>query len=100
MQHVRVATYKVTKGSGEEVAKRAEEGMLVSFKKHDGFIGYSVAKIDDTRILSISVWKSHEAAEEAVALAASWVTDNIADRISLEWNGVADVLFNSNALGG
>ena len=100
MQHVRVATYNVTKGSPEEVAKLAEGGMLDSFRKHDGFIGYSVAKVDAARVLSVSVWESHQDAEEAVALAADWVRDNIADRISLEWNGVADVLFNANAFGG
>ena len=100
MQHVRVATYTVTKGSPEEVADLAAGGMLDSFKKHDGFIGYSVSKVDDTHVLSVSVWESHQDAEEAVALAADWVRDNIADRISLEWNGVADVLFNANAFGG
>ena len=100
MQHVRVATYKVTSGTPEEVAKLAEGGMLASFKKHDGFIGYSVAKVDANHVLSVSVWESHQDAEEAVALAADWVRDNIAERISLEWNGVADVLFNANAFGG
>jgi hypothetical protein len=34
------------------------------------------------------------------ALAADWVAESIADRISLEWNGVADARFNANALGG
>jgi heme-degrading monooxygenase HmoA len=100
MQHVRVATYKVTKGTPEEVADLAASGMLSTFQQHAGFIGYSVAKIDDRTIMSISVWQSHQDAEEAVALAADWVAENIADRISLEWNGVADALFNANALGG
>jgi heme-degrading monooxygenase HmoA len=99
MQHVRVATYKMTKGTPEEVADLAASGMLETFQQHHGFIGYSVAKTDDAHIMSISVWKSHQDAEEAVALAADWVAENIADRISLEWNGVADALFNANALG-
>jgi heme-degrading monooxygenase HmoA len=99
MQHVRVARYKLTKGTPEEVAQLAQGGMLDQFKKHSGFIGYSVAKVDDGSIMSITVWQSHEDAEEAVALAADWVADNIADRITLEWNGVGDALFNANALG-
>ena len=99
MRHVRVATYRMTKGSPEEVAALAAAGMLDTFRQHDGFIGYSVAKTDDEHIMSISVWKSHQDAEEAVALAADWVAENIADRIALEWNGVADTLFNANALG-
>jgi heme-degrading monooxygenase HmoA len=99
MQHVRVARYKLTKGTPEEVAQLAQGGMLESFKQHAGFIGYSVAKVDDGSIMSITVWQSHKDAEEAVALAADWVAENIADRITLEWNGVGDALFNANALG-
>jgi hypothetical protein len=49
--------------------------------------------------MSISVWRSHQDAEEAVALAADWMSEHIADRIAREWNGVADALFNANALG-
>ena len=99
MQHIRVATYEMTKGTPEEVADLAASGMLETFEQHPGFIGYSVAKVDDGHIMSISVWQSHQDAEEAVALAADWVAEHIADRISLEWNGVADALFNANALG-
>jgi heme-degrading monooxygenase HmoA len=99
MQHVRVARYKLTKGTPEEVADLAQGGMLDSFKQHAGFIGYCVAKVDDGSIMSISVWQSHKDAEEAVALAADWVAKNIADRITLDWNGVGDALFNANALG-
>ncbi len=99
MQHIRVATYKMTRGTPEEVAALAASGMLEKFREHAGFIGYSLAKTDDAHIMSISVWKSHRDAEEAVALAADWVSENIADRISLEWNGVGDALFNANALG-
>jgi heme-degrading monooxygenase HmoA len=99
MQHVRVAMYKLTKGTPEEVADLASAGMLESFQQHSGFIGYCVAKVDDGSIMSISVWQSHQDAEEAVALAADWVAKNIADRITLDWNGVGDALFNANALG-
>jgi heme-degrading monooxygenase HmoA len=99
MQHVRVATYKVTKGTPEELAKVAEDGMLPIFKGHHGFIGYSVLKIGDGEVMSISVWNSHKDAEEATGLAKDFVAENMADLISLEWNGVADAMFNANALG-
>ena len=100
MQHVRVATYKITKGTPEELAKIAQSGMLPIFKSHHGFIGYSVLKVDDGEVMSVSVWNSHKDAEEATALAADFVAENLADRISLEWNGVADALFNADAFTG
>ena len=63
MQHIRVATYKMTRGTPEEVAALAASGMLETFREHAGFIGYSLAKTDDAHIMSISVWKSHRDAE-------------------------------------
>ena len=99
MQHVRVATYKVTKGTPEELAKIAQDGMLPIFKGHHGFIGYSVAKIGDGEVMSISVWNSHKDAEEATELAKDFVAENMADLIKLEVSVVADAMFNENALG-
>ena len=99
MQHVRVATYKVTKGTPEEAAELAQSGMLPIFKGHAGFIGYSILRVGDGELMSLSVWQSHKDAEEATALARDFVADQMADRISLEWSGVGDAIFNANALG-
>lgn len=98
MQHVRVATYKLTKGTADEAAELAQSGMLPIFQSHAGFIGYSVLKVGDAELMSISVWQSHKDAEEATALAKGFVAENMAERISLEWSGVADAMFNANAL--
>ena len=100
MQHVRVATYKVTKGTAEEAAQLAEEGMLPIFKSHDGFIGYSVLKIGEGEVMSVSVWNSHQDAEEATDLAKDFVAEHMEGRIAIEWQGVADAIFNANAFGG
>ncbi|MEX2267447.1 MAG: hypothetical protein WEA75_02040 [Acidimicrobiia bacterium] len=99
MQHVRVATYKLTSGTPEEASDLAQSGMLPIFQGHGGFIGYSVLKVGDGELMSISVWKSHKDAEEATALAKDFVAEKMAGRISLEWSGVADAIFNANALG-
>lgn len=97
MQHVRVAIYKITKGTGQEIADLAQQGMLPIFQGHAGFIGYSLLDIDETEIVSVSVWKSHKDAEEATGLAADWVAENLADRIQLERTSVGDVLFDAGA---
>lgn len=51
-------------------------------------------------VMSVSVWQSHQDAEEATALAAEWVAENLADRVSLEWSGVGDAMFNAGAFMG
>ena len=100
MQHVRVATYKVTKGTPEEAAELAENGMLPIFKSHAGFIGYSVLKIGEGEVMSVSVWNSHQDAEEAIPLAKDFVAEHMDGRIAIEWQSIADAIFNANAFGG
>ena len=74
MQHVRVALYKLVKGTAAEAAKLAEDGMLPIFQGHKGFIGYSVLEIQGGEVKSISVWKSNHDAVEAIALAKDFVS--------------------------
>ena len=100
MQHVRIASYEITDGSAAEIAKLARDGMLPVFQGHAGFIGYSLLEVADGEIISVSVWQSHQDAEEATGLAAGWVAENLADRIKLEWSGVGDALFNAGAFAG
>jgi hypothetical protein len=97
VQHVRVAIYRITKGSGQDIADLAESGMLPIFRSHEGFIGYSLLDVGETEIVSISVWRSHQDAEEATALAADFVRDNLAGRIELERTSVGDVMFDDGA---
>jgi hypothetical protein len=93
MQHVRVATYKINKGSFREIADTAKTGMLKTFQAKPGFIRYGVADIGDNSLLSLSLWKTHEEAEASAPVAASWVRDNLADRIELKSNYVGDLAF-------
>jgi hypothetical protein len=93
MQHVRVATYKINKGSFQEIADTAKIGMLKTFQDKPGFIRYGVADIGDNSLLSLSLWKTHEEAEASAPVAASWVRDNLADRVELKTNYVGDLAF-------
>ncbi len=93
MQHVRVATYGITKGTFQELADTAKTGMLPKFKQQPGFIRYGVADVGDKTCLSISLWETHEQAEAAAPVAASWVKENLSDRIQLRSNQVGDLAF-------
>ena len=93
MQHVRVATYKITNGNFQEIAETAKIGMLKTFQAKPGFIRYGVADIGDNNLLSLSLWKTHSDAEASVPAAASWVRDNIADKVELKSSYVGDLAF-------
>jgi hypothetical protein len=93
MQHLRMATYEITKGTFQEVADSAKTGMLRKFREQPGFIRYGVADLGDKKCLSISLWETREQAQAATPVAASWVKDNLSDRIQLRTNTVGDLAF-------
>lgn len=97
MENVRVAVYSITSGDFEEISTKARQGMLPTFQRQPGFVSYGLAKTSDTSFVSLSVWRSREQADAAVALAEEWVRDNIADLAKLEDNYVGDFSFHVHA---
>jgi hypothetical protein len=93
MQHVRLATYGLNKGTFQELADTAKSGMLPKFQAQPGFVRYGLADLGDKTIMSISVWETRAQAEAAAPMAATWVGENLADRVELKTNFVGDLAF-------
>ena len=93
MQYLRIANYDITKGTFQEVADSARTGMLRKFQDQPGFIRYGVADLGDKKCLSLSVWETREQAIAATPVAASWVKENLGDRIELKSSSVGDLAF-------
>jgi heme-degrading monooxygenase HmoA len=94
--HARIAKYTYS-GDAQELARKAEEGMLPIFQSQPGFKAYSLIATDE-KIISFSAWDSAESADAANAAAAEWVAENMADQIELKNVTLGEVLF-STALG-
>ncbi len=90
MSHVRIGVYAVTSGTVKEVADRAREGMLSVFRAQPGFRAYGLAETQEGKVVSVSMWDSADQAQQANELAASWVSENLADRVRLEGTHVGD----------
>jgi heme-degrading monooxygenase HmoA len=91
--HGRVARYSVG-GDIQELARRAEEGLLPIFQSQPGFKAYSVVQTDGD-IISFSAWESAEAAEAANSAAADWVAENLADGVQLKESMIGEILFST-----
>ena len=81
MEHVRIATYKQTAGTFEDLCAiiQAPGGLADVFRASPGFVAYTFANLGDGTNCSISVWTSAEAADAAMAAAGTWTSANIAD---------------------
>ena len=89
----RMATYSFS-GDANELARRAEEGILPILKSQPGFKAYSVA-IGDGEVLSLSVWDTRADAEAGSEVVASWVAENLADEIDLINVRYAEIMFST-----
>lgn len=88
MRYTRLATYDIVKGTFPELTTMAEKGILPMFVREHGFVDYGLVDIGNHKVVSMSIWETREAAEKSATVAATWVKDNLADRIRLVTSNV------------
>lgn len=93
MKHVRVATYEIKRGSFDEIAEIARQGMLRTFREQPGFVKYGVADVGSNTCLSLSLWETHKDADAAVPVVTASVRDNLGDRVELRSNMIGELAF-------
>jgi heme-degrading monooxygenase HmoA len=83
MRYIRLSTYDMTKGTFDELCEIAEKGILPTFAREPGFVNFGLVDIGDHKVTSISIWETREAAQKSTLIAASWVKENVSDRVRL-----------------
>jgi len=94
--HARIARYKFS-GDVQDLARKAEEGMLPIFQSQPGFKAYLLVT-SDGEVISFSAWESAEDADAANKTATAWVAENMTDEVELKETLIGEVLL-STALG-
>ena len=83
MRYTRISTYDVTKGDFNELTGIVEKGMLPLFVKEPGFVNYGLVDAGNHKVVAISIWETREEADKSASMAATWVKENMADRVRL-----------------
>jgi heme-degrading monooxygenase HmoA len=91
MQYTRLSTYELTKGTFTELTTMAEKGILPMYANEHGFVNFGLVDAGDHKVVSISIWETREQAQKSTAMAATWVKENIADRIRLTTTYVGEL---------
>lgn len=91
MRYARLSTYDITSGSFNELSGLAEKGILPTFVKEPGFVDFGLVDAGNHKVVSISIWETREAAQESARTVATWVKDNIADRVRLVTTYIGDL---------
>jgi heme-degrading monooxygenase HmoA len=89
--HMRMAIYRIERGTYAELMERAREGMAPILRDSPGFVFYATTDVGGGRLVSVSTWETREQAEAATEKAAQWVGENLADSMSLEENLVGEM---------
>jgi hypothetical protein len=92
--HARLARYTFT-GNAQELAQKAEEGIVPIFKSLPGFKAYTVVE-SDGEILSFSGWETADQADAANIAVADWVAENLAGDVQLIETRFGEVLISTN----
>ncbi len=91
MRYTRLSTYDVLKGTFPELTGIAEKGILPLFVKEPGFIDYGLVDAGHNKVIAISIWETRDEAQKSVGMAATWVKENVADRVRLVTTNVGDL---------
>ncbi len=94
--HARIARYGYT-GDAQDLARRAEEGLLPIFQSQAGFKSYAIIE-SEGEVISFSAWESAGDAEAANAAASEWVAESLSDKVDLKEARVGEILL-ATALG-
>ena len=92
MRYTRISTYDLTKGTFPELTSIAETGILPTFAKEPGFVNYGLVDAGNHKVLSISIWETRDEALKSADMAATWVKQNIADRVRLVTTHIGDLV--------
>ena len=91
MRYTRLATYDIVKGNFPELTTMAEKGILPVLAREPGFVDYGLVDAGHNKVVSISIWDTREQAQKSATTAATWVKDNMADRVRLVTTYVGDL---------
>ena len=76
---VSIRTYRIGKGSIDEVMHRVDRELADAFAREPGFVSYEVAKTGERTVASITTFQELEQAEASNQLAADWVAEELTD---------------------
>jgi hypothetical protein len=77
--YVSIRTYRVGKGSIDELMHRVDRDLADAFAQESGFVAYQVAQTGDHTVASITMFRERDQADRSNELAAEWVAASLAD---------------------
>lgn len=91
MRYTRISTYDVIKGDFTELTGLAEKGILPMFVKAPGFVDYGLVDAGNHKVVALSIWETREEAQNSASIAATWIKENVSDRVRLLTTSIGEL---------
>ena len=91
MRYTRISTYDVIKGDFTELTGLAEKGILPMFVKEPGFVDYGIVDAGNHKVVALSIWETREQAQSSASVAATWIKENVSDRVRLLTTSIGEL---------
>lgn len=91
MRYTRISTYDLIKGDFSELTGMAETGILPMFVKEPGFVDYGLVDVGNHKVVALSIWETREEAQNSAGVAASWIKENVSDRVRLLTTSIGEL---------
>ena len=77
--YVSIRTYRVGKGSIDDLMHRVDRDLAEAFAQEPGFVSYQVVQTGERTVASVTTFRDREKAEASNELAAQWVAEELTD---------------------
>ena len=77
--HVSIRTYRVGRGSMDDLMHRVDRDLADAFVQEDGFIAYHVARTGEHTVASITLFGGPSRPRRPTSWRPEWVEDALAD---------------------
>lgn len=91
MRYTRISTYDLIKGDFTELTGLAEKGILPMFVKEPGFVDYGLVDAGNHKVVALSIWETREEAQNSASVAATWIKENVSDRVRLLTTSIGEL---------
>ncbi len=91
MRYTRISTYDVIKGDFNELTGLAEKGILPMFVKSPGFVDYGLVDAGNHKVVALSIWETREECQNSAGVAATWIKENVSDRVRLLTTSIGEL---------
>ena len=91
MSYIRLSHYDVVTGTFGELTQIAEKSILPMFASQPGFVNYGLVDAGNHKVVAISIWETREQAQNSAGMAATWVKENVSDRVRLSTTTIGEL---------